>query len=341
MGLSARAIRPATTWVPQVAALLLPALGPALGVAAAVAGAVAVRSRRPGVGAGAVALAAAAGAVWFRSATPPAAPGGAAALRVVTLNVGASSAESTFRVADYVGRTDPDVLFLQEADARSVARDGQRARVLHPALEAALGAGDYRVGGGVDTLVSDRPGPGNQLVFLSRLPVVAHRAGTLGPLDTDPSTYARVEVEWEGRRIALYNVHLRAFNPSVGWSLKRALDPAVWGETPDRLRDFFALQVEEAERLDALLRAERLPFVVAGDFNATSDQWGRALLGRRTREVFGRRLWAATRPDPVPIAPIDGVLVGAGWSVRSAEVGPAGLSDHRALRADLVYGEDR
>ena len=336
-GLSARVVRPTTAWAPQIAALLLPAVGPIFGASAVVAGVVAVRSRRPRVGAGAVALAAVAGAVWLRSPAPPAAPGGAAGLRVMTLNVGSSSAEATFRVADYVERTDPDIVLLQEADARSVLRDGQRLRVLHPAIEAALRAGDYGVGGRVDTLVTDRPGPENRLVVLSRLPVAEHSAGALGPLDTEPSTYARVEVEWEGRRIALYNVHFRAFNPSAGWSLERALDPAVWAETPGRLRSFFAVQAEEAERFAALLDAEPLPFVVAGDFNATPDQWSRARLARRAREVFGRRPWAATRPDAVPVAPIDGVLVGAGWSVRSADVGPAGLSDHRALTADVVY----
>ena len=336
-GLTARVLRPTAGWVPQVAALGLPVVGPALGLSALAAGAYAARARRPAVGVAAVALAAAAAAVFFRVPTPPAAPSAAAGLRVMTLNVGQRSAESTFRVADYVERMEPHVIFLQEADARSVLRDGQRARVVNPAIEAVLQTGAYRVAGRVDTLVMDGAEPANQQVVLSRLPVTAHGADALGPLDTDPSIFARVEVEWRGQRVALYNVHLRPFNPSAGWSLARAVSPEVWGETPGRLRAFFAVQSEEAERLAALLDAEPLPFVVAGDFNATPDQWSRALLSRRASEVFGRRLWAATRPDAVPLAPIDGILVGAGWSVRSAEVGPPGLSDHRALVAELAY----
>ena len=340
-GLSARALRPTDGWVPQIAALALPALPVVLGASAAAAGAFAVRSRRPAAVVGAVALALAAAAVWGRTPTPPAAGGGAGGLRVMTLNAGRTSAEASLRVAEFVGRTAPDVVLLQEVDVRSVSRDGDRAVLLHPTVQAVLGAGAYRVGGRVDTTVSDRSGPANRQVVLSRLPVVAHTAGALGPSNTDPSLYARVEVEWAGRRVALYNVHLRPFNPTAGWSLRRALDPAVWAETPARLRSFFAVQAEEAERLAALLDAETLPFVVAGDFNATPDQWSRALLARRAPEALGRRLWAPTRPDAFPVAPIDGVLAGPGWAVRSASVGPPGLSDHRAVSAELVLTPGR
>lgn len=338
-GLLGRTVRPTAGWGPQIAALLLPVLGPALGVSAAVAGVVAVRSRRVGVGLGAVALAAAAGVVWFRGATPPSATGGAEGLRVMTLNAGPSSAETSFRVTDYVGRTEPDVVFLQEVDARSVMAMGQRARILHPTVEAILGVGGYQVGGAVDTVVSQQAGPENRLVFLSRLPVVSHRAGTLGPPDTDPSVYARVEIEWQGQRVALYNVHLRAFNPSVGWSVARAVDPAVWAETPARLRSFFALQTEEAARLANLIADEEIPVIVAGDFNATPDQYARAQLAPSLAEVFATRLMTATRPDVLPWASIDGILVGAGWRVQDASVGPRGLSDHRALTAELVRDE--
>ncbi|MDT0631219.1 endonuclease/exonuclease/phosphatase family protein [Rubrivirga litoralis] len=337
VGASARWVRPAGGWVPQVAALLLPALGPALGLSAVAAGAVAVRSRRPVWGVGAVALAAAAAAVWVRHPAPPPAPGGAEGLRVMTLNVGRTSSEAAYRVADYVQRTEPDVVFLQEADARSIVVDGQRLRIYHPTIEAILSSGAYRVGGGVDTLVARERGPANRQVFLTRLPVLAHEAGELGPPNTEPSVYARAEVSWRGRRVALYNVHLRPFNPAAEWSFRRMVNPAVWAETPGRLREFFAVQGEEAERLAALIEADPLPVVVAGDFNATADQWSRARLARHTREVLGRRPWAATRPDSVPVAPIDGVLVGAGWSVRAASVGPPGLSDHRAVSAELVY----
>ena len=339
-GLSARHVRPTAGWPTQIAALLLPALGPALGVSAVAVGALAVRSRRVGVGAAAAALAVAAGAVLFRNAAPPPAPPGVEGLRVTTLNVGGGSAEAAYRLEEYLGRTAPHVVLFQEADVRTFEVRGEPAMTYDPMVQTVLSAG-YEVGGDLLDVDADRAGPAHRLPFLSRLPVLDHSAGALGPLDTDPSEYARVEVEWRGRRVALYNVHLRAFNPSAGWSLDRALDPAVWAETPARLRAFFAVQAEEAERLAALLDSETLPFVVAGDFNATSDQWSRALLGHRAREVLGRRPWAATRPDAVPIAPIDGVLVGAGWAVRSAAVGPRGLSDHRAVSAELVLTPDR
>ena len=338
VGLSARSVRPGTTWIPQVAAVGLPVLGPALALAALVAGGVAARTRRPSAAAGALLLAVAAGAVLFRNAAPP--PGGAEGdgLRVVTLNAGQWSAESNYRLAEYLQAADPHVVALQETDVRSVLRDGQRAQVLGPAAMVLQREG-YVAAGGVAGQVADQRGPANRQVVYTKLPVVEHAAAELGPSDTDPSVYARVVVEWRGQRVAVYNVHLRPFNPTAGWSLARALSPRVWAETPGQLRAYFGVQTEEAERLASLVAAEPHPFVVVGDFNATPDQWGRAFLAAHADEVFGRSLWAATRPDGVPLAAIDGILVGAGWGVTDAEVGPPGLSDHRALWAELVYGD--
>ena len=340
VGLSARSVRPTTSWVPQVAAVGLPVLGPALALAALVAGGVAVRTRRPTTVAGALVLAVTAGAVLFRGTAPPRADAAGDGLRVVTLNVGQRTADSGYRLAEYLRATAPHVVALQETDVRSVLRDGQRAQVASPATLALLGEG-YVAAGGVAEMVADQRGPANRQVVYTTLPVLEHAAAELGPSDTDPGVYARVVVDWRGQRVAVYNVHLRPFNPTAGWSVARALSPRVWAETPGRLRAYFGVQTEEAERLAALLRAEPLPFVVLGDFNATPDQWSRAILSARADEVFGRRLWAATRPDAVPLAAIDGVLAGAGWGVAGADVGPPGLSDHRALWAELTYTPPR
>ena len=327
-------------WIPQVAALAIPFLGPALMIVAAATAVRAIRTKRAWTGLAAVLVVGAATAAWLRTPTPPTAPAGRPGLRVMTLNTGASESETAYRAAAFAEQHRPDVVLFQEADLRALIVDGRPFRLHNPAIGGIRRIGDYRVAGEVDTVLADHPAPGpaNRQVVLSRVPVVAHAAAALGPLDTDPGVYARVEIEWAGRRVALYNIHFRPFNPSAGWSVARALSPSVWAETPRRLRSFFAVQAEEAERFAAVLDAEPLPYIVAGDFNATPDQWARALLARRAREVFGRRLWTATRPDPLPVVAIDGILVSPEWRVREATVGPAGLSDHRALAAELVLG---
>ncbi len=341
VGISARWVRPDDAWAPQIVALALPLIAPVLGVGALTLGAYSVQARSLRVGVGALAMATIAVGVHLRTPTLPTAAPGSSGLRVVTLNSGASTSATVHRLSDYIRRRAPDVVILQEATHQSVVVGGQRFRVLDHAIEAIRQTGRYRVAGDsspVDARTTVRA-PENRQVVLSQLPVLAHEVGELGPADTAPSVYVRVEIDWRGRSVALYNVHFRPYNPSVGWSFDRALDPVVWRETPGRLASFFAVQAEEAERFASMLDAEPLPYIVAGDFNATPDQWARALIARRAREVFGRRLWPATRPDAVPVAAIDGILAGAGWSVRDTDVGPAGLSDHRALSAELVLGE--
>ena len=322
LGLLARVSSPASDWVPQVAALALPVVGPLALVAAAGFGALAARTRRPAVAlcaalCGAVFLGWAARAPDVGDAPPRA--GAGAVLRLVTLNLGASDGREG-EVARYVAESDADVVVLQEAEA---AGRPYRDAVARIALDG------YRA------FVEPDDDLGRQVV-LSRLPVVSHQAGHLGDRGAHAGVYSRTVVRLGGREVAVYNVHLRPFNPSVGWSWSRAFRPSVWAETPANLRAFFAGQSAEAAALAALVAAEDRPTVVAGDFNATPDQWSRSRLAPWVRETTGRWRPGATAPSGTPVANVDGVLAGPEWEVRSAEVGPDGLSDHRPVRAVLA-----
>ena len=319
-GLLARWSPPSSDWWPQVAAAALPVLGPLALPAAVALGAVSARSRRFGGGLCTVALAAVFAGWAFRTSASPSVSAGP--LRVMTLNIGGVW-QSEGRLADYVERTQPDVVLLQEA--------GAKGRLYAPAA-ARLGTLDgytlFTEGG------LDGEGGGRQ-VMASRLPVRSYESGYLASAEPRAGVYSRAVVDVGDTEVVIYNVHLRPFNPEVGWSVRRMLSPSVWVETPANLRDFFAEQAVEAEALARRVEAETRPVVVAGDFNAAPDQWSRAVLQRRLREVTGRWLPAATRPDGTPVFNVDGILVGPGWGVAEAEIGPAGLSDHRAVSADL------
>ena len=307
-----------------MAAAALPVLGPLALPAALAVGAATARTRRFGGGVCTVALATLFAGWALRTSAPPSAPSTPAGeLGILTLNVGGVF-RSEGRIADYVERTRPDVVLLQEAGAHgrpyapAAARvgtlDGYRLYV-HPEME--------------------KNGPGRQ-VMASRLPVRSFEAGFLAAREARSAVYSRAVVVWGDREVVVYNVHLRPFNPEVGWSQERMLSPAVWAETPANLRDFFAEQAIEAEALARRVAAETLPTVVAGDFNAAPDQWSRAVLGRHLRETTGRWLPAATRPDDTPLLNVDGILVSPEWGVAEAAVSPPGLSDHRAVWARLV-----
>ncbi|MGB3541600.1 endonuclease/exonuclease/phosphatase family protein [Rubrivirga sp.] len=245
---------------------------------------------------------------------------------MVTLNVGATNPREGAVVA-YVEQLDADVIVFQEA--------GVSFAPYAPVVARVLASGRYTVH--VDS-TAGTDGAGRQ-VTLSRLPVVSYESGYLAAPEPRSGVYGRTVVQWEGQEVAVYNVHLRPFNPEVGWSWERTLDPAIWAETPGNLRDFFAEHAIEADALARRIEGETVPVIVAGDFNASPDQWSRATLSSTLREVTGRWLPAATRPDETPVVNVDGILVSRDWAVTEASVGPSGLSDHRAVTAALTQAD--
>lgn len=286
-------------------------------------GAATARTKRFGSGVCTVALAALFAGWALRTSAPPSvSPGAAGSLRVMTLNIGGVFM-SEGELADYVERTQPDVVLLQEAAAAG-----------RPYAPAAARIGTIE-GYSLYVVRDGKSEDAGRQVMASRLPVRSYESGFLASEEPRAAVYGRAVVDWGGREVVVYNVHLRPFNPDVGWSAERMLSPSVWAETPPRLRDFFAEQAVEAEALARRVEAETLPTIVAGDFNAAPDQWSRAVLERRLRGVTGRWLPAATRPDDTPVLNVDGILVSSEWGVADAEVGPPGLSDHRAVSARL------
>ena len=314
-GLLARTTTPVVDWVPQVAAAALPYVGPLMAPGATVLGIAAVRSRRPSAAALAVLCAALFVAWASRSPSPPSTADGR--LRIMSLNVGHSYGREG-AIADYVASVDPDIVLFQEAGPHD------------PAVGRVLSLDGYGIH--VDTTAVGA-GRISRQVLVSRVPVRSYESGPLGSLDMHSGVYARAVVDVDGSDVAVYNVHLRPFNPEARWSWKRIVSPAVWAETPANLRAYFAEQAAEVEALAAMIESDPLPVVVGGDFNATPDQWTRTRLSHTLRETTGRWRPGATRPSSLPLANIDGILVGPEWAVAEAGVGRGGLSDHRPVIA--------
>jgi endonuclease/exonuclease/phosphatase family metal-dependent hydrolase len=151
---------------------------------------------------------------------------------------------------------------------------------------------------------------------------------------TNSGKYTRTEVEWLGQTVAIYNVHFRSFTAPRPSGVRAGLN--AWVAALKASKNDFLAREAEARTLRQALDGETIPFVVAGDFNATPDQWTYAHVARGLNDALDTAPgFAWTYPDARPLIRIDAILASSEWSVRQAIVMPPGASDHRPVLVDL------
>ena len=352
-GLMAGWLPPGPFWWAQLAAIGLPYAAISLGLATVVPLA-ARRWRWVLVHAALVALVA--GRAFPGETRPAAALGvpGPDDLVLTTFNLptaGPSREALGDSAVAFVRRTAPDVLLMQDAWAYepvrgpAVVQSVQVAAVetrlpYRLALPPNLGATDGDGATGVPVLVRRETG----------VTVVEQENVRLGE-GPDVSLAIRSHLRWRGRDFVLYNVHLRSFGERKPWN-----DPAVQPERPGswipylRLyRHVFADRGAETEALAERIEAETLPVVVAGDFNATADNWNVHRIRRAGRpagqprvdafRAAGGRTWGRTYHATRPVVRIDFVLVDPALTVVGADVADVTFSDHRPVRTHLRWAD--
>lgn len=335
LGYAARYVPPAAEWRLQLAALALPLS------AAATVGLSAVwlsrRGRRSAgwwVGAGVHVLLVGAVALRFRPVLGGAdAEGGAGVdLQVLSLNAGEGGGGAYEAMQALLREVEPDVIAFQEAPVQRVNRGEAEPVLTGPAALLASLASGYALP------TTEELG---QVPILAREPIVSYETGELGQSGDDAaSRYARAVIERDGSGIVIYNVHLRSFNEDRPSGLPTLGNVREWLRAVATLRRDFILRAREAERLRALVEREHLPVVVLGDLNTTPHQWVYAVLADDFHDALTYPSgWPLTYPDRRPLVRIDAVLASPEWRVRSAAVGPPGLSDHRAVLASLKLPE--
>jgi endonuclease/exonuclease/phosphatase (EEP) superfamily protein YafD len=156
-------------------------------------------------------------------------------------------------------------------------------------------------------------------VVFTRWPIVAGETVALG---TQDARAVRAVLDWRGSQVTLLGVHLH-------WPL---------GPRNSRMRN------EELESIVSFARSERLPLIVAGDFNVTpwSIHYRSMLRGSALSDCAAERSLAATWPSQFPPLgiSIDHCLASHQWRTVAVSAGPALGSDHRVLLADLRLGPE-
>lgn len=231
---------------------------------------------------------------------PPAEDATAGDYRLMTMNVHTSNPRHDLAIAA-IRATDPDIIVLQETDARWLA-----------SLDAALAAGwPYR-----ETVPrSDNFG----IAIYSKIAWTSCEVVEHTDQLPAPAIDARFELP-NGRQLRLFGVHpLPPMNDGL-WSSRNSL---------------FAGLAREVRRAGP----ERT--IVAGDLNCTpwSYWFGRFLQDAQLRDSargrFPRGTWSPVPNVPLAGLPIDHVLVGADIGVSHRGIGPAIGSDHRPVIIDF------
>lgn len=273
-------------------------------------------------------------------------------LVVTTFNVpgvGPSREALGDSVVGYVRDTAPGLLLMQDAWVNSQAEPGSPGRAVQvEAVEADLpytlrlperlaGHPGWRENEtGVPVLVRDDAG----------IVIAEQEALVLGvERDPDVSLALRTHLQWQGRDVVVYNVHLRSFGESKPWEDDRLslLEPATWKSYLQRYRAVYAQRGDEVEEIAQRIEAETLPVIVAGDLNSTADNWSYRRLrtaGARRTDAFraaGGWAWGRTYHAQRPFVRIDVILVDPAFEVTAAETAAVSFSDHRPVRAALRW----
>lgn len=168
------------------------------------------------------------------------------------------------------------------------------------------------------------------LLILSRHPIIE---------TTDINAHQqRAVIDLSGQELAIYNLHLPA--PQREESRFNFTPPAEWMA--------IALNYDESERNEQLqmllemLRAEEIPYIVGGNFNMSQHSiiYGTLALQmtdsfRSSNSGLGSTWPVASRTWPTPILRLDYIWHSRNLRARLTERGPALMSTHLPLVADL------
>lgn len=236
-------------------------------------------------------------ALWGRSEVAPSEH----SVRVFSWNSLAWRQTDKRAWTDYIKSHDADIYFLQEVI--------QPQRWNTPAP---------------DDLIAAFPGyrtvPFGEWIIMTRLPVV-------GVYSTEGQFWLRVDVDIQGRRVSLYNVHIPVhIIPHLAMR-----DPGRFFET---MKGRFELRAEQFTLLEEDLASNTYSKIIAGDFNTTRSMGRMGTLLNQYTDVssYGNDLFPATWGDyGLILWRIDWALISKELTALSYKLLPdTAFSDHRA-----------
>jgi endonuclease/exonuclease/phosphatase family metal-dependent hydrolase len=190
-----------------------------------------------------------------------------------------------------------------------------------------------------------------QFAFLSKFPIQS-AAVVQSALAEGQPVAARYEIEFQGRAIAIYNVHL----PTPRQQLSRFVGGRrVLGDLVGHghraagygnYRDWIQARIRTAQTLVKVFAEEKYPMIVGGDFNTPDHGYIYHLFAGEMVDAFPHagRGWGLTFPgsthNPIsffgPWLRIDYFFVGRGWRVTECRPETGRKSQHKAVFARFL-----
>lgn len=176
--------------------------------------------------------------------------------------------------------------------------------------------------------------------ILSSLPWVSHaqdRLGSMAP-PSDHSPYTRAVLRWQGREVAVYNVHLASYSRARPWRRPETMGSVgAWRRFFHQVRRDLEVRSAEVAALREVLARETRPYVVVGDLNSVPGQRVYNALASEHADAYAKARWTPgfTFHARLPFVRIDYVFASPHWEVVDADVLPGIASDHRAVVASL------
>lgn len=187
--------------------------------------------------------------------------------------------------------------------------------------------------------------------ILSRYPIL--ESSQLPALPGASPKAVRFVIDWHGKQVAIYSVHLHSPRDTLGYQKwgpflygVLGLPGTPWAEKRQRLQQFWDRQIADAQIVLHAVREDPLPAIIAGDFNAPHVGYIHRLMTRelgdshdRSGRGFGLTFPGYTR-NPLslggPWMRIDYVFYNKQWEAIQCVTEPKRASQHRAVAATLV-----
>jgi endonuclease/exonuclease/phosphatase (EEP) superfamily protein YafD len=265
---------------------------------------------------------------------PPLLPRSKATLTLLDYNIRVNqNIQDREKVLQLIDRLQPDLVFVQEISSRDKSLFSDRYRTIYP-----------------HQLWSDRSENYNGGAILSRFPFTsAKNIDVYTRFSKGHFNLNHAVIRFNGRNIHLFNGHLfpsgHAFIELLAGQRSVASFLRDTHMTYDR-------RVQEAELLAQRLEQIHEPIIMAGDLNDTPNSLTYRLFNTRLQNAFRKAGWGlgttygaySLKHSLSPLASrlafdflrIDQVFVSNSFKVRSADVLPLDVSDHRPQFITLV-----